>query len=115
MFLWNSCYSTDSCKKKKKKYFSFYFSDPDDKGIGFKGKGFLSYKDHKKATPFLVLYILFKPLNDDGVLIHRFSKCIDTKCAHGVLLTLEKGQPWLQVSDGKFELEIKYPNKLKVF
>lgn len=91
-----------------------YFSDLDDKGIGFKGKGFLSYKSHKKATPFLVLYILFKPLNDDGVLLHRFRKCDDTKCAHEVLLTLEEGKPVLQASDGKFGLEIEYPNKLKV-
>lgn len=69
-----------------------YFLDLDDKGIGFKGKGFFSYKSYKIVIFFLVLYILFKFLNDDGVFLYRFRKCDDIRCVYEVFLILEEGK-----------------------
>ena len=92
------------------------FVEPEDKGIGLKGKSYLSYKMHKKETPFLLLYVLFKPLSEagNGVIVHRFRECSPSQCAHEVILSLDEGKPWLQIADGNFIVEIKYPNKLKV-
>lgn len=92
------------------------FVEPEDKGIGLKGKSYLSYKMHKKATPFLILYVLLKPLSEsgNGVIVHRFRECNPSQCDHEVILSLDEGKPWLQIADGNFRVEIKYPNKLKV-
>ncbi|XP_062605125.1 uncharacterized protein LOC134266929 [Saccostrea cucullata] len=88
-------------------------SDPENKGVHLHNKSYLTYKAHRRATPFLLLYVLFKPEKDSGVMVRRYRHCSTGRCAHEFELSLDNGQPWLEVSDGKYKLNLKYPNKIK--